>query len=196
MGPTMTTETNISLPEHYERLLGEIACGWSDDTLNHGIQVVSFKNQPEAGVTTFATLGLSKYVLNMSGTRRIRQEILVSANENSQDVGLSGFLLSLAEFVVERGSALLRGEVIGPGKPVIAGSTLTAVYVTNPSPFDKALTKFDSEPPDIVFAYLIPITATEASLVGEHGWRWFEDELENQNPDIWNLTRSEQVLAR
>ena len=65
----------------------------------------------------------------------------------------------------------------------------------HPSPFDDGFTKFDSEPPATVLAYLIPITATEASLVGARGWRWFEDELERQIPDIWNLARSEQVLA-
>ena len=91
------------------------------------------------------------------------------------------------------GNALLRGEVIGPGSPVIAGSTLTAVYITNPSPFDNSLTKFVSESPATVFAYLVPITATEAALVREHGWRWFEDQLEEQNPDIWDLERSDVI---
>lgn len=184
-----------NLPEHYERHLGEISHGWADDALSHRIQIVSFKCQPEPGVTTFATLGLSRYIFDLTETRNIRQEILVSANEVFSVDDIAGFSLSVAEHVLERGSALLRGEVLGPGRPVIAGSTLSAVYVANPSPFDDGLTKFDSEPPATVFAYLIPITATEASLVGARGWRWFEDELERQNPDIWNLARSEQVLA-
>ncbi len=90
----------------------------------------------------------------------------------------------------------MRGEVIGPGAPVVAGSTLAAIYVTNPSPFDKSLTEFVSELPATVFAYLIPITEAEAELVREKGWRWFEDQLEQQNPDIWDLARNETVQPR
>jgi Suppressor of fused protein (SUFU) len=46
-------------------------------------------------------------------------------------------------------------------------------------------------PPAVVFAYVVPITNTEATLVAEHGWRWFEDALDEQNPDVWDLARSE-----
>ena len=193
IGLTMANESLTSLPAHYERQLGEIVRGWSDEKQTHSIQVASFKGQPESGVTTFATLGLSRYVLDLSGTRKIRQELLISANDVFSADAVAGLVLSLAELVVQRGNALLRGGVIGPGSPVIAGSTLTAVYITNPSPFDNSLTKFVSESPATVFAYLVPITATEAALVREHGWRWFEDQLEEQNPDIWDLERSDVI---
>lgn len=192
----MASKNFIPLPQHYEGKLGDIASGWSDEKQIHGIQIVSFKDQPEAGVTTFATLGLSRHVLELSGTRQIRQELLVSVNDAFSADAVAGLVLSLAELVAQRGRALLRGEVIGPGEPVIAGSTLTAVYVTNPSPFDKSLTEFVSEPPATVFAYLVPIKGAEASLVRELGWNWFEDQLEEQDPDIWNLARSEEVLRR
>jgi len=191
----MPTENRASVPEHYERHLGKIDRGWSDEKITHGIQVVSFKDQPQPGVTTFATLGLSRHALALSGTRQIRQELLVSANRMFPEAAVAAFVLSLAEHVIERGRGLLRGEVIGPSTPVIAGSTVTAVYVTNPSPFEKSLSEFVSEPPT-VFAYLIPITGAEASLVRDHGWRWFEDQLERQDPDIWDLSRSEEVRAQ
>jgi hypothetical protein len=189
----MGTESHASLPEHYERHLGEIARGWSDEKQSHGIQVVSFKGQPESGITTFATLGLSRYVLDLPEKRQIRQELLMSANDSFSSDAVAGLVLSLAEHVAERGKALLRGEVVGPGRPVIAGSTLTAIYVTNPSPFDRSLSEFVCESPATVFAYLVPITAGEAALVRERGWSWFEDQLERQNPDIWDLSRFEGV---
>jgi len=188
----MATENLKSLPDHYEQHLGEIARGWSDEKRMHGIQVVSFDGQPEAGVRTFATLGLSRHVVDLPA-RQIRQELLMSANEAFPSDAVAGLVLSLAEHVLQRGKALLRGEVIGPETPLIAGSTLTAIYVTNPSPFDESLTEFVSELPATVFAYLIPITEAEAGLVRERGWNWFEDELERQNPDIWDLGRTESV---
>jgi antitoxin YqcF len=189
----MANKNLMPLREHYERKLGAIARGWFDEKQVHGIQIVSFKAQPEPGVTTFATLGLSRYVLDLSDTQQIRQELLISANDVFSADAVAGLVLSLAEHVAQRGKALLRGEVIGPGEPVISGSTLTAVYVTNPSPFDKSLTEFASESPATVFAYLVPITAAESSLVREHGWSWFEAQLEAQNPDIWDMARSEEV---
>lgn len=119
----------------------------------------------------------------------------MSANAGFSSDAVAGLVLSLAEHVLQRGRALLRGEVIGPGTPVVAGSTAEAIYVTNPSPLDKALTEFVSEPPAMVFAYLIPITRAEAVLVRSKGWRWFEEELELQNPDIWDLARTEVIQA-
>lgn len=190
----MATEEHISLPEHYERHFGEIARGWADEKQAHGIQIVSFKDRPESGVTTFATLGLSRNILDLSGKQKIRQELLISANDSFSADAIAGLVLSQAEHVAESGKALLRGEIIGPGSPVIAGSTLTAVYVTNPSPFDDSLTEFFSELPPTVFAYLVPITAAEAALVRARGWSWFEDQLDQQNPNIWDLARSELVV--
>lgn len=190
----MANKILTSLPEHYEHQFGEIVRGWADEKQTHGIQVVSFNDQPESGVTTYATLGLSQYVLGLSGARKIRQELLISANAVFSTDAVSGLVLSLAELVEQRGQALLRGEVIGPGSPIIAGSTLTAVYITNPSPFDSSLTEFISEPPGTVFAYLVPITAVEAGLVRENGWRWFEDQLEENNPDIWDFERLSVII--
>lgn len=196
MGLAMEAEAPNSLPAHYERIFGVIARGWADQEQSHGIQVVSFNGQPDSGVTTFATLGLSRYVVSLPGGRKVRQELLMSANEVFSMDAIAGLVLSLAEGIAERGKAVLRGEVVGPGTPVIPGSTLTAVYVTNPSPFGRSLTEFDSGSPPTVFAYLVPISALEAALVRQHGWNWFEDQLEQQDPDIWDLARTEEVLPR
>jgi antitoxin YqcF len=192
----MATEKLTSLPEHYERNLGNIARGWSDDKRMHGVQIVCFERQPEQGVKTYATLGLSRHIVESPRSRHVRQELLISANEAFASDAVAGLVLSLAEHVLQRGKALLRGEVIGPGAPVVAGSTLVAIYVTNPSPFEKSLTEFVSEPPATVFAYLVPITEAEALLVRERGWQWFEEQLEQQNPDIWDLARTESIQAR
>ena len=189
----MEVKKITSLPMHYERYLGQIDRGWLDENRVHGIQIVSFKNQPEAGVTTYATLGLGRHEVEMAAGKAIRQELLISANNEFSPDAIAGLLLSLAEHMLSRNRAFLRGEVIGPGNPVIGGVALSAIYVTNPSPFDSALTKFQSNPPATVFAYLIAITQSEATLVLKKGWRWFEDQLERQNPDIWNLSRVECI---
>jgi antitoxin YqcF len=192
----MATENISSLAEHYEQHLGVVARGWSDEKRTHGVQIVCFENQPEPGVRTFATIGLGRHVVELPSSRQVRQELLISANEVFSSDAIAGLVMSLAEHVLQRGNALLRGEVIGPAAPVVAGSTLAAIYVTNPSPFDKAFTEFVSEQPATVFAYLVPVAEGEAVLVREKGWLWFEEQLEEQNPDIWDLARTETVQAR
>jgi len=70
---------------------------------------------------------------------------------------------------------------------VTPGFRLNSLYVTNPSPLgDKILSHGQS---DLVFAYLIPIAAEEARLIESKGWRYFEDQLEDGNIDIFDLKR-------
>ncbi|HVZ45440.1 MAG TPA: suppressor of fused domain protein [Ramlibacter sp.] len=182
-----------SLPAHYEKHLGEIARGWSDEDRMHGVQVVCFESQPEPGVRSYATLGLSEHVVDLPGARKVRQELLMSANDDVEPAAIAGLMLSIAEHVLRGGKALLRGDVLGPATPVVPGASTTAIYVTNPSPFDESLTHFESPSPPTVFAYLVPITGTEAALVVGRGWKWFEGQLEEQNPDIWNPARKEVI---
>jgi hypothetical protein len=190
----MADSQSIALPEHLERHLGPIARGWSDQEETHGVQVLSFVDQPQSHVTTFATLGLSEYVLSMPKSREIRQELLISANNEFPADAIAGLLLSIAEHVLEHRKALLRGEIVGPGPSVVPNSILTEIFVTNPSPFDSSLTHFSTSPP-LVFAYLIPVSAAEAFLVRSRGWRWFEEQLEQQDPDVWDLGRRTGIEA-
>ncbi|GAB7126931.1 suppressor of fused domain protein [Silvimonas sp. JCM 19000] len=182
-----------SVAEHIEGHLGPISSGWSDGASSHGIQVVCFKEQPIPGITTYVTLGLSENELDLPKGRKIRQELVVSANDSFAGGDVAAFLLSLAEHIKIRGRAVLRGEVIGPWRPLISNATVNAVYVTNPTPFDTGFAEFSGAELPVIFALLVPITTEEAGLVSDHGWSWFEDVLESQDPDVWNLIRAEQI---
>jgi hypothetical protein len=189
----MRASTFNSVAEHIEGYLGEISAGWSDTTSSHGIQVVSFRDQPMPSVTTYVTLGLSEVELALPRDRKIRQEIVVSAHDSFSGNDIAGFLLSLAEHIKVRGRAVLRGEVVGPWHPILKGATVNSVYVTNPTPFDDGFAEFYRVEPPVIFALLIPITEKEVSLVSNQGWNWFEEMLESQDPDIWDLNRVEQI---
>jgi hypothetical protein len=41
----------------------------------------------------------------------------------------------------------------------------------------------------IVFAWLVPITANEASFVRSRGWSAFEKKLEEHDPDLLDMPR-------
>jgi hypothetical protein len=184
------------LTMHYERELGIIDRGWSDKDQSHGVQVVSFRNQPEKGVTTFATLGLSRHLLNQPSGRNIRQELLISAKEKHDEATLAKLLLALAERILADHKAVLRGDVTEPDLRGTDDWSTAAIYVTNPSAFE-ALFKNQAGPDaSIVFAYLVPVTNNETSLIEKRGWRWFESQLEAQHPDIWDLARVQEIAER
>lgn len=189
----MPTKNFGSVAEHIEGHLGSIAAGWSDDASPHKIQVASFNDQPMKGVTTYTTLGLSEDELDLPNERKIRQELVISANASFPGEEIARFLLSLAEHIKTTGRALLRGEVVGPSSPLVKGASVNAVYSTNPTPFDPGFAEFSSTYPPVIFVLLVPITPKEASLVSSQGWNWFEEMLEAQDPDIWDLTRIEQI---
>ena len=107
----MSDPTLSWLPEHYERHLGTIDRGWSDKSQTHGVRVVSFRDQPESGITTFATLGLGRHILGQPSGRQIRQELLISARDNHSADMLARLLMSVAEHILAEHKALLRGEV-------------------------------------------------------------------------------------
>ncbi|UMR30066.1 suppressor of fused domain protein [Massilia sp. MB5] len=182
-----------SVTEHLEHYLGEICHGWSDDRSVHAFQVVSFKDQPVEGIVTYSTLGLSEMELALPRGSQIRQELVLSAHESIPAEEIVHLLLTCAERLGKRGKAVLRGEVIDLSRPLVRGATTRAVYATNPTPFDDGFAEFSHVNPPVIFVLLVPVTAAEAKLIGEEGWSRFEDWLEAQDPDIWDLSRTVEV---
>lgn len=184
------------IPEHMEAALGPISRGWSDPSSRIGVQVVSFENTPDIGVTTLATLGLSKYVLEQSSGKHVRQELLTSVEAGTASDTLAKVLLAIAEHQIEQGTSLARGELVTPRYESGGAPLISTFYCTNPSPLDSRLTDTERFVPPLIFVYLIAVLENEASLVREHGWRWFEEQLEGQDPNIWNLARTEGVVEQ
>ena len=176
-----------------EKFLGTISEGWSDDVAGKFTKVLRFEDQPENGIATYATLGLSEDELDLKNGRAMRQELLLSAHASLPSNEIASFLAYCAELIRKRGRAALRGEVIDFLHPLVDGATVSAVYATNPTPFDEGLAEFFNVDSPVIFALLVPITAKEVSLIGNHGWNWFEDSLEAQDPDIWDLKRKQEV---
>ena len=182
------------LPAHLEKHLGVIAEGWSESDSSSGITVACFDNMPEQGIRSYVTMGLSRELLQLPRNRAIRQELIFSASEEFQGEAIAGFLLSLAERLSASGKAVLRGEVAGPSMPIIEGVQVCAAYFTNPTPFPSDLAKFETEDEPVIFVLVIPLTKPEVLSIAEKGWNRFEDELELQNPDIWDLNRTQSVV--
>lgn len=178
------------LPSHLERALGSIGKGWSDKSATHGVQVVAFDDAPVDGVTTYATMGLSRYSLSQSSGNNIRQELLTSAEAGQDPAKIVNLLLGIAEHLIDERQALARGQVTTPQRE---DGTGVSFYCTNPSPFDETTLTAEKFDPDVVFVYLIALLDSEVELIRKQGWQWFEEQLEAQDPNIWDLSRADGV---
>jgi hypothetical protein len=107
---------------------------------------------------------------------------------------LPGILQQLALEAIAKDRAFSVGDVAGPRGELRAGATLEALYVAVPNylPDSFQVLRRDTEEP-IVFAWLVPISATEASFARAEGRDRFEAALQECNPDLLDFARSSIV---
>lgn len=182
-----------NIVDHVESFLGKIDYGWKNNDTESAISVARFCDQPVEGMNTYVTLGLSHHALSMPKEREVRQELVFSVFDTVSSDDVVSFLLSFSGFILEKHEALLRGQVVGPAGPIISGSLMNAVYASMPVMFDDEFATFDGTSPSTVLVWLIPIFENEAKYVQEHSWEAFEDILEQQDPDLWDLNRGAVV---
>ena len=128
----------MSIVDHFESHLGQIAEGWSDSADAWPVQVARFNDVPWSGVSTYATIGLGLHILEMSGGRQVRQELILIAGPAFAGKDVARFLRAAADALLAKHRAVLRGEVIGDAEaaPSVPGSSCTRVYAGIPVVFE------------------------------------------------------------
>lgn len=180
-----------SIDRHLERYLGTIARGWGATNENPGgVQVCLFEHQPAPEAVTYATLGLSHHVLAMANDRTVRQELLLPVFRTSASDDLVKLLLHVADQVLERHEAPLRGEVFRLGHPLCAGASCQHLYATIPVIFPDGLATCEETSPPTVCIWLVGITDREARWIDAEGWEAFEDQLEHLDPPLLDPCRA------
>lgn len=140
-----------------------------------------FNDQPNKGATTHSTLGLSRHVLAMGdGCAGVRQELVVSVLENSDESAMCSLLFNVAQEIVIQHRAVLHGEVLRLNAPVVPLSKCICLYASMPVLFPDEFAVCRDVEPHAVFVWLVPITGDEAGFVANSGWSRFEDLLENK----------------
>lgn len=87
------------------------------------------------------------------------------------------------------GRALLRGDVIGPGGPLVHSPAMEALYVGMPVYLPEEFATYSSDDSSVVIAWLIPISRAEANYVTRKGWKAFEDRLAADDPNLMDVHR-------
>ena len=174
--------------EHLEHYLGPILQGWGTDENDLNIEVSLFREPDKQGINTFSTLGLNKRVLPMGG-KAVRQEFIFAAYERYLVDDVSSFLMTFAEYIAKKSIGLLRGDFI-EGPALIEGASVTGVYASIPVFWPEGIQVFENTSPHTVLVWLIPITHSEAVVIREKGWQYFEKLLEKSDCDFWDLNRN------
>ena len=185
-----TVEHDMGISRHLESYLGPITMGWQPSGEPVGVQICLFRDQPIPGVLTYSTLGLSRHVLTLPGGRSVRQEFVMAARSRFEHHDLPNVLFHLAEAAVTEHRALLCGELVPLGHPIIPESPCRNLYVSLPVVFPEGFDTYQGTQPSTVFAWLFPITDAEVEVVHCRGWSQLEEELERCDPDLFDLTRS------
>ena len=180
----------MTIIDHLEQYLGKIEQGWKDSKSDEGIQIVAIKNSPYESVSTLSSLGMSNKELDLSETKRVRQELIFSTYSMDVSENIVSFLLSLCEAIINRKKAVLRGEVIPLSSQLEKRIGFSAVYCAIPVLFDDTFAIYAKTCPSTVMVWIIPIHQNEVDYIKNNGWEAFESLLEEADPDLCSLKRS------
>jgi hypothetical protein len=180
----------MTIIDHAEKYLGEIDHGWKDDDSEGGLQIVSFRDCPGESASTFMSLGLSDHTLDISETKKVRQELLFSVYSSVLPALIVSFLLSLCESILSRHKAVLRGEVIPLSNDMVNKIGFDAVYCSIPVFFEDDFSVYDESSPSTVMVWMLPIYKSEVDYITTRGWESFEELLEEKDPDLCALDRA------
>lgn len=183
----------MSIIQQIENHLGPVDQGWKDNDADTNLQIISVRDCPEETVSTFLSLGMSNHVLEMTNSRKVRQELVFSTYTLSISNLITSFLMSLCEAILSRGQAVLRGEVIPLSSSLAQRLGFDFIYCTIPIFFDDDFSSYDETSPSTVMVWVVPIHRKEAEFIEYNGWELFEDLLEEKDPDLYSLVRESIV---
>ena len=176
----------MTLPEHIEHYLGEIAHGFKSNDDN-GINVVVFPNIPEKKLTTYTTLGLSHFDI---GYKSKFELVFVSSNQEEQN-NIANMLMWLANLIIKESRPVLCGEIVYLPQAISNNTKMNCLLVYTPFYFEPDFQVAETPNGNVVFPLLIPIYLEEAKLIQEKGIESFENFLLSvQANNLWNMNRA------
>jgi hypothetical protein len=180
-----------SLIDHLERYLGPIQGGWREaDGVPLGFQIAWFRPPAHEGVVAYATLGLSRHVLQ-GPAMEAREELVVAVREEFRSDRITSVVADLAQILLQGHRPILFGEVLPPRDPIVPGSSLTSFYAAPPSFLENEFREYRGSNPVTLLLWMIPVSTNEAALIATHGGKWFERSLLDQPSEAFDLRRTD-----
>ncbi|CAM3824521.1 hypothetical protein BS11774_19140 [Bacillus subtilis] len=164
-----------------------------DDNENSNIDILSVSDQPQEGITSYATLGLSDHSINyeVNGTP-LRIEI-VAAMESASDIYAN--VLSTCAFNIINSNFTCAPGVIFKNVISMYDQETDMRHVMFVSPFlweeDLELLEFSNK--SVTWLMAIPISEGDLQVTEKHGPDYLQDLLESKQIDIFDIKRESVV---
>ena len=161
---------------------------------NHStMDVISAKDKPFDGVTTYATVGLSNYSigLKLDNKRALRTEFIGAC---ATEYDWFGNMVSSCAFHIIDDHFACKPGIIYPNMIYMYNYNLTMKHVMFETPFmwDK-LESLDDGENTVVWLMLVPISDSELQYAQEYGIEALEALLEEKEADICDINREPVV---
>jgi hypothetical protein len=189
----------MTILDHLEQHLGPIEEGWSTNASGFKLPfiVARLPGGPLEDMKVFATAGLSDHLLTSRvSSKVIRQELAFVVQASFGDRNIPGLLQQVGMNALEKHTAYLRGDVVGPYGRLFDVGEMEALYVGIPVCLPPSFESFTRKDGEItVMAWVVPISASESAFVRRNGWEAFEDELARLQPDLSDPARRSIATA-
>jgi len=156
----------------------------------YDVFIIEAKNSPYEDFNSFSSFGLSKYQLKgVNGLMPFRVEILsgsVAGVENYSRV-----VVSAVTYFIDSGTCYAPGSLIlnGTEKSRIKYGDLPHLYLTTPMYWKHDFGGIGLSQYDVKFLCVFPISEKELLFCKKYGSEKFEELLEREEADIFNIGR-------
>jgi hypothetical protein len=184
---TDTWESKVGA--HLEAHIGRLESGGA---VRDGVQVVRYVSSPIAGATAFSSLGLNRHLLasrNAPGGAISMEVVMLARAGGALERATPRLLADIVTHCLDSHCALMRGDLIWLRGSRLEGSSAAALYVSAPAYFPEPFASMSDGYRTCVFAWLVPVTASEAAFVEGSGWTAFETLLAEIDPDLLDDSR-------
>lgn len=185
---------SVTLIENFEKVMGTIEEGWSNESSFNSVQVVRTKHLYSNAVV-YSTLGLSRHKLGHPPSDIIYSlELSICLDAQSEGRWVPAILGEVAEKIAASHIAPVRGDVIDLGLNFVPAKTFSAFYVTAPLFLDDDHRTIKGENGgEIAIAWLMPISVKESTFITKAGWRAFEDLIDDKLDRTIDMSRHQFV---
>jgi len=177
-----------NVPEHLDQTLGVQKDQNVFSYEEKDFWILEYSDQPDRGACSYITVGLGRHLLTQDSGSEIRQEFMITVWDDYINTHAENQLASLSLDLLDRHIPVPNNQVIPWQGAIFEKYEFSAMYCTSARHMTEEFEMIESEP-NLVFVWLIPIYPEEQNYIQEVGWSKFENLVEIQQPDFFDLER-------
>ncbi|MDA5092863.1 suppressor of fused domain protein [Aliiroseovarius sp. KMU-50] len=166
---------------------------YSDEELTTKTSILSSKNSPCDGVTSYATIGLSDLAIAQTESDGpLGVELLSVCSSNVED--FPNILATAAFNIIKDGWDCFPGAIhLDVVKLYGSSNSMSHILLTDPYIWERELRTLELKTKTVAWLLAVPISDTERLFLEAHGADALETIFENEQIDIFNIDRDSVV---